>query len=98
MPEKPNTPQDLVALAEDRQKKEREEKESKEQARLKEAREALKFALPEGSWDALGIDPEAAEARDSGVFAKGYFLLRRRRVGPVKHTLRVSSATASSSR
>ncbi|MGB3634996.1 MAG: hypothetical protein WA982_13210, partial [Rubrobacteraceae bacterium] len=73
MPERPNIPQDLVALAEDCQKKEREQKESKEQARLKEAREALKFALPEGSWNALGIDPEAAEARDSGVFAKGKF-------------------------
>lgn len=69
----PSSPQDLVALAENRQKKEREQKESKEQTRLEEARQFLKAALPEGSWSALGIDPDAAEARDSGVSAKGTF-------------------------
>lgn len=69
----PSTPQDLVALAEDRRKKEREQKDSKEQTRLQEARQSFKAALPEGSWAALGIVPDAAEARDSGVFAEGTF-------------------------
>ena len=73
MDETPNSPQDLVALAEDRQKRERERKESKEQTRLEEARQSLKAALSESSWSALGIDPDAATARDSGVFAEGVF-------------------------
>lgn len=73
MTDTPKGTNDLVALAERRSEREREKQRTKEQARLAEARKILKSVLAESHWAALGIDPEAAVPKDSGVVARGSF-------------------------
>ena len=71
--EAPKRPEDLVALAEACVEQEAKEKQQRTQTHLQQARKALNDALPKGAWTVLGIDPEAAQAHESGVLAKGTF-------------------------